>query len=452
MFAMVGLMLISTGIARAQSTLTFCAPEPSAGDTAVRQLGANFIDETQVLPASCDTAIAACGACDVGGSSCGRTCCGWGCGCNLGKPYSLFGKCCWTDRLGIKVGGWVQQGITFNADDPASHFNGPVALNDQHARYQLNQAWIYLDRQAQTDGCGFALGGHLDLVYGTDWRFGINTGLEDRITPTDQEYGFVMPQAYVDVAWNDLTVRMGHYAGLLSYEQVPSVLNFFYSHSYTMGYGEPLLVTGVNANYKVGDMLAVDAGFHRGWMRWEDNNNSMDLMGGVTWTSCSQATKIRFMMNYGPQDPGGEFDTFTYSLMLDQKISEKFSYALQQVTGVTDLGPTNADYYSFVNYFMYKINPCWTAGLRYEWFRDEDGTRVAGLGSIGRFGWNSPPGYAGDFNAISAGLNWRPHANIVVRPELRYDWFGGDVAAGLPFDDGASAKQWLLGTDVIVTF
>lgn len=401
---------------------------------------------------TCSSCAASC--CSSGRSSCGAC----SCGCSLGEPVSLFKNCWLSECLGIKVGGWVQQGYTANTGRPSDGFNGPVALNDIDDGYQLNQAWLYLDRQAVTNGCGTAWGGHLDMMYGTDWRFGINNGLEDRMAAIGNEYGPVIPQAYFAAAWNDLTVRMGHYAGLLSYEQVPSVLNFFYSHSYTMGYAEPLLVTGVNANYKLGDQLAIDGGFHRGAMQWEDNNNELDFMGGVTWTSCNKATKLRFMVNAGPQDDAGQEDQVIYSLMWEQTFSKRLRYALQHVYGETNnsafLGGADAEFYSLVNYVYYEINPCWSAGMRLEWFHDDDGTRVAGVGSIGRYGWAARPGFAGDFSALSLGLNWRPHANIVVRPELRWDWYSGqsNIDGLRPFDGGTRDEQLLVAGDLIVTF
>ncbi len=412
-------------------------------------------EESELASIGCNT----CGSC---APSC-NPCCGplYGVlGCAPGKPYSLFKNCWMTNHLGIKVGGWLQQGYTVNAGKPADGFNGPVALNDIDDGYQVNQAWLYFVKQAETNGYGMALGGRLDIMYGSDWRFGINKGLEDRMAPIGNEYGPVIPQAYVDVAWNDLTVRMGHYAGLLSYEQVPSVLNFFYSHSYTMGYAVPQLVTGVNANYKLCDQLSVDAGFHRGAMQWEDNNNELDFMGGLTWTSSDAATKLRFMVSAGPQDPAGAQDQFMYALTWEQTFTKRLRYALHHVYGFTNNGSLaaqaqDAEFYSLVNYVYYRLNPCWEAGLRLEWFRDDDGSRVAGVGSVGRYGWASPPGFAGDFGALSLGLNWRPKANIMVRPEFRWDWYNGLNNANTgqrPFDGGTRDDQFLIAADVIVTF
>jgi hypothetical protein len=101
--------------------------------------------------------------------------------------------------MGIEVGGWLQHGITYNHGNPDPPFNGPVATNDLDSEWQMNQLWLYLVRPADTGGCGWAWGGRIDMLYGTDWRFGVNHGLEDRINSLDgQRYGMVIPQMYLE--------------------------------------------------------------------------------------------------------------------------------------------------------------------------------------------------------------------------------------------------------------
>jgi hypothetical protein len=87
----------------------------------------------------------------------------------------------------------------------------------------------------------------------------------------------------------------------------------------------------------------------------------------------------------------------------------------------------------------YKINDCWSAGGRIEWFRDDDGVRVIA-------------GNAGNYHEMSAGLNWKPRANFLIRPELRYDWFNGSTGGGDPFNNGTATTQLSGGCDVIFTF
>ena len=97
---------------------------------------------------------------------------------------------------GISLSGWLEQGMTLNDNHPPSGFNGPVANNDLDREYQMNQLWMTLQRPVTT-GNGFDLGGRIDLTYGTDWRWDINNGLENRINGLDdQTYGMMLPQAY----------------------------------------------------------------------------------------------------------------------------------------------------------------------------------------------------------------------------------------------------------------
>jgi hypothetical protein len=111
---------------------------------------------------------------------------------------------------------------------------------------------------------------------------------------------------------------------------------------------------------------------------------------------------------------------------------------------------------------FYKVDCCWTAGVRFEWFRDDDGYRVAPAGDYARTGAfpNSNPasigGFEGNFYEVAFGLNYKPvsNPNLIVRPELRYDWFSGTQTGGAagPFDDNNSKDQFLYGLDVIYLY
>lgn len=365
---------------------------------------------------------------------------------------------CFLLNHGIDMGGWVEQGYTALGRLPNDRSNGPIATNDRADEYQLNQGWLYFDRPIKNEGDGWDMGGRVDLIYGTDWRFANTLGIENTINGPDQLYGLALPQFYFDVAYNNLTMRFGHWAPSVGIEIVPCVGNFFYSHSYGMAYGQPLLVTGMLATYKLSDQWAINGGMNRGWYMFEDMNHSWDVMGGVEWTSCNKWTKIRFNLDSGPQDVAGDNNRFVYTLTATQKITEDWSYAIENDYGVennTGLNGSDAYWYGIINYLFYTINPKWQAGMRYEWFRDNDGARVWGIGNLpGIRGWTGGPGFVGDFNELTAGVNWRPHPNVAVRPEVRYDWYNGstDVHGNLPFDDGTRNNQFSFATDLIVTF
>ena len=423
-----------------------------------------FADEGNVTLASCDSACDAlpedaCGACAP--LPCGG-CCEGPIGAWLARDPFRLPQPCVLQNLGIDAGGWLQAGITANGEDPADNFNGPVLTNDRHGDVQMNQLWLYLHRPVDTSDGGFDVGGRIDLLYGTDWRVAYfhGFGAEDVINGPNQLYGLSVPQFYAEFALNDLSVKIGRMTGILGYETLPSMGNFFYSHSYALFYGEPILITGLMANYTIADRLSLLGGVHQGIHRFEDNNDSKNFQGGLMWSSPNQRLSLAYALDVGRNafDPTLE-DEYVHSLVMKYQISPKLLYVLQNDLGWANGAGQNADaeWYGINQYLMYTLTEKWSAGVRVEWFRDDDGTRVMGLGNLNAQGWSAPsglPGYSGDFTELTLGLNWKPKANIFIRPEVRWDWYDGttNAAAQLPFDAGNSSSQFTLATDLIVTF
>ncbi len=372
----------------------------------------------------------------------------------------------WLEQRGIVLGGWLQHGITFNGRRNPTRFNGPVAANDLDGEYQMNQLWLYLSRPVDTGGYGWDLGGHIDMIYGSDWRFGINEGLEDRINGlNDQTYGLVLPQFYLEVGYNNLSVKLGHFAGILDYEAIPAPLNPFYSHSYSYGYTVPQLVTGVLSEWQMTEQVALQAGVHRGWMQFESFNSSWDVMAGIRWNSLDERTSLAYALSSGKQsfrlvDAPDSDNRFVYSLVVQRQLTDPLRYVLVHNLGYEKnnplIGGEDATWYGLNNYLLYQINPRWSANLRAEWMRDNDGARIAGPGNIdGVTAWEGA-GYAGNFYNLTAGLNWRAHPNILFRPEMRYDWYSGEESEKtgneLPFGAGDRSDQLLFAIDMVVTY
>jgi hypothetical protein len=322
----------------------------------------------------------------------------------------------------------------------------------------MNQLWLGWERPVKTDGCGWDIGGRVDLMYGSDWRYGESYGLETNLDAPNHLYGFILPQFYLEVGYNDLTVKMGHYAPCIGYEVVAAPGNFFYSHSYAIGYSEPVLVTGAQADYKLNGSWNLIAGFHDGFNQFEDQNGMFHFLGGAKWHNDEHKVSVSLMTDIGPQYAADD-NQFLYSLVFKKQFSEKLLYAFEQVLGGTENVSTTtpggyAKWYGLDQYLIYTINPCWSAGARAEVFRDQNGSRVAGLGSVGVEGWPADPGFAGTFTEATLGLNWHPHPNFVVRPEARWDCYSGstNVQGQLPFGDGTRSSQFLFATDLIINF
>jgi len=390
--------------------------------------------------------------------------------CDPCAPWTMP-QPCMLQNMGIMVGGWIQHGISVNGNSPNDGFNSAVALNDFDGEYQMNQCWLWLHKPVDIESCSWQIGGHIDMMYGTDWRYGRFFGLEERINGDNQFYGLVIPQAYLEIGGRNLSIKLGHMAGPLGYEVVPSVRNFFYSHSLAMNFTEPQLVTGLYADWKLNDQWSVQAGFHRGFFMFEDLDNNLDFMGGVKWQSCDGRTSIAWGISTGnnegltlgpPIGTGGPSigqELTATSFVLQHQFTDQFKYVLQSNIGQFNnffVQRQDAEWYGLNQYFLYTINDCWSAGLRFEWLRDDDGVAVKGIGNLvaPNRGWTGG-GYAGHFFALTAGLNWRPHPNITFRPELRWDWYDGEnglLSGGPPFGDDDRTDQFVAAIDMLITF
>ncbi|MCA9265698.1 MAG: outer membrane beta-barrel protein, partial [Planctomycetales bacterium] len=226
-------------------------------------------------------------------------------------------------RQGLVLDLWLSQGFTGNPDDPQNNFNVPVTFNDRAIEYQMNQLYVSLGRAVNTDGHQWDVGGQVDLLYGTDYYFTQAVGLETRIDGSNRWnrsgprgagaalYGLAMPQLFAEVyapIGHGVSVKFGHFYTTIGYESVMAPENFFYSHAYTMQYGEPFTHTGMLADMTIGPRLNIHAGFTRGWDTWEDPNNQLGFLGGYSWTSPSRLASLAMTVHASNEDPAGNFN------------------------------------------------------------------------------------------------------------------------------------------------
>jgi hypothetical protein len=364
--------------------------------------------------------------------------------CNLGEPWKLSNYTDSLTRRNITVGGWIEGGVFTNQYDAAN--NGPLGLRDKKY-FDANQLWMYAERATNTEDQDWDIGGRMDYVFGTDgpdtqcfgdhgWDYGWNSS---------PSYGSAVPQAYAEVAYKKLKVKLGHFYTPIGNEVFPATGNFFYSHSYMFYYAEPFTHTGFLATYKFSDKLSGSAGWSDGWDSGFDNHDhASTFLGGLTWTPNEDITLAWYMCSgywgNGQAYQGANFNNiFMNSIVLTYKLTERWTYIFQNDYATNYNRPDDTAWYGINQYLQYKINDCWGFGGRIEWFRDEDGVRVI-------------QGNAGNYNEMAMGVNWKPRANFLVRPEVRYDWYNGTTAGGNPFDNGNATTQLSGGFDVIFTF
>ncbi len=354
-----------------------------------------------------------------------------------------------------------------NTESPVSHFNGPVTFDDQD-QGNLNQFYGVLQR-TQADlskNCGWFVGYDVDFMWGSDYFFTTAAGLDGRSqgnlprwnTDPNQRYGFAMPQLYAETDYDDLRIKWGHFYTIIGYEVVPDIGNFFYTHAYTMQYGEPFTHTGVLASRNINDNWAWNAGIVAGWNDFT-LQDGVNFLGGITYTDKDYGS-LAFSIDTGNNSTvnlpgvGPDANRTMYSIVWTRNLTSRWTYVLQHDLGVqqdaaTLTGTHSAQWYGVNQYLFYKLNCCWTFGWRAEWFRDEDGFAVTGLRPgnplVGNF-------FGGNFYETSIGFNYKPNGNLTIRPELRYDVFQSDnanVGSQDPFNDNTSKNQFLLGLDAI---
>jgi hypothetical protein len=360
--------------------------------------------------------------------------------------------------------GFLDVGGTVNADSPTNRFNGPMTFNDRN-EFTVNQLYLSLGREADNGGCGFAWGARIDFLFGSDYFFTQSVGLELRDDGDNawnglttglgnpNLYGVAMPQAYVDIAHNRLNFRLGHFYTIMGYEGVAANSNFFYSHAYTMQYAEPFTHTGGLMSWS-GDLLTLYAGVVNGWDNTDALTDKMAFLGGFSYTPCDERYSLTFTVISG-EEAGSSPPTsprYAHSLVFDYHISSRLEYVFQhdfgQQQNATGPGQT-ADWYGINQYLFYTLNDCWKVGARFEWFRDDNGTRLSSMYVRNAQGIPAAS-MAGNYYNVTLGANWSPCGNIVVRPEVRWDWSDGTIVA--PFDDLSKDSQMTAAIDAILTF
>lgn len=346
--------------------------------------------------------------------------------CCLGDPWSLFG-----DLGKYSVGGWVQMGY---------HSNANALFNSRPDEYQLHQAWLYAERAIDTS-CGFDIGGRLDYVYGTDSQdtqaFGTGNRGWDNDWDNGPDYGHALPQAYFEAGYGDFSVKMGHFYTIIGWEVVTAPDNFFYSHAYTMYNSEPFTHTGVLGTYNASDDLTLWGGYTLGWDSGFDDNGD-NFLGGFSAALSDDLTLIyaTTIGRFGDLPLGTLEKGYMHSIIADVSLSDNLQYIFQSDYLDTEdaMANTVRETFGVNQYLIYSINDCWAAGGRFEWYNTE--------GTL-----NAPVGTDSDVYALTLGINHKPHANVIVRPEVRFDWDDDQIAGLTQGDD-----QTTFGIDTIFLF
>jgi len=416
-------------------------------------------DVAPVSDSSCGCESASCGSeapsCGEEAGCCSECGCDDWCDLGLDKHWP-FCCCCkpgeaWTLQKeltpccnDVTYAGWVDVGYYSQNTGLSAHDGDQLDIHDAPGDVQLSQWYFYVEKKAKTDSCCCDWGYRWDIVYGTEafaaQAFGNQNNGWDKAWDHG-EYAWAMPQAYVELGYNDWSIKMGHFYTVVGYEVFPATGNFFYSRSLSWFNSEPITHTGVLGTYTGDQCNTYYVGYTLGWdTAFDAFDGGSNYLGGVTH-KFNDKLSLSYLLtagNFGFRSDG-EFG-YEHTVILDYKMSKRWEYVMENDivqtdgsfggNGVTDDGED----YEVANYLFYTINDCWKTGVRAEWWKS-----------------NQVTGENTSFYELTYGFNYKPHANWVIRPEVRYDW--------TPSEDAVSAAQGtddynkvIFGIDAICTY
>jgi len=358
-----------------------------------------------------------------------------------GKDFNQIGL---LKKHGITGGGWVSMGGTYSTDNPDNHNNLPITFNDRSGDFQLNQLNLFLQRALDLESSAWNFGGRMDVMFGTDSRFTQATGLDNKLISENnlRFYDLAIPQAYLEIfapLGNGVTAKIGHFYTIIGQEVVMAPNNFFYSHSYTMQYAEPFTHTGVLLSYSLNNNFTLNAGSVNGWDNFDKNLATWNFLAGLSWTNDEASDAVSWSVISGDVNDATSKNRTMYSLVVSHSFTNQLHYVFQHDFGfqqqATAVGK-DAYWYGLNQYMFYDLTNTVSAGIRGEWFRDNNGTRLT-------------IGTPGNYFELTAGVNWKPKEWFTLRPEVRYDWADSTVNT---YDNQTKNHQLEFAMDVVLEF
>ena len=382
----------------------------------------------------------------------------------------------------VKVYGWIQNSYTGNTNGRGvSGENFGVNPNHKANWWLGNQYYAVIENPLeQEDHVNF--GFRMDNMFGNDWQFNYMQGFFNNAFPLNWFPGYDIPQLYGEMHLPILTdggldVKAGKFYTIAGYEQVPAIARPLLSTPYMFTYGQPFTHTGVLTTLHLTDKINIYNGAINGWDRWINQRYLWGYIGGFSWTSDDDRTTLAMTAVWGPNQypsflpadqqiyPGGYVnvpslaglrnpgywrnDRTLFTWVGTHKWNDKLTQVVESDQGweraIPGLGsggengaPRDATWFSFGNWFLYEFNPKFTGVWRSEVFWDPQGARTQKIVN-GQF--------VGDrFYEMTIGAIYKPHPNLWIRPEARYDWSQYHPA----YTDDTRKSQVTLAVDAII--
>ena len=329
-----------------------------------------------------------------------------------------------TQRL---ISFWIEGGVTRNQfgrrdfyDDGLVPGNAYVLQNAKQTELVVNQLWISGERKVSRRG--FDIGGRMDFVFGTDAKYLQSDGFELKSRDAEGynafnngDYGGAFAQAYGEIGYNRLNIKIGKMLSTLEteFDSVEAPHRNFYSWSYTHAV-KPHTMTGIVADYKLSNRLTAFGGWTTGFDQSFYNEKDNAVVGGVKANLGKVHVLYSAALGRDKANENGKYEYIVQTLAASAKLSKKLTYNFDWTLRNDKVDGAYLGAYGINQELIYKLNAKWSVGARVEWMHVYDFPFA-----------HSEELVNGDFTALTFGATWTPAKWLLVRPEIRYDSISG---------------------------
>jgi hypothetical protein len=316
----------------------------------------------------------------------------------------------------ITISGWTDMSFTASSAD---HSQLPMGFNYRANEFLLQQNWLRIDSPVDTSATTASYGFRSDTILpGSDYRFTLARGIFDsQLTARNGQpaiYGVDPVQFYGEAYFPNvakgLDIKVGRFFALYGIEAIDAPSNALASHSYLDLY-DPFTHTGILATLKLTDTWTVQSGLVLGSDDFIDTVDTPTYIGSLKWAPPKGNDSVLFsvILGCGRFNQAENFhNPEIFDLVYTHKINSKLTYSFESLYGFTtnvpDIGFAN--WFGILNYLTYDFTSKISGTTRLEFFDDVQGQRT---------------GFPGLYTALTAGLSFKPHRAIIIRPEIRYD-------------------------------
>jgi putative OmpL-like beta-barrel porin-2 len=337
----------------------------------------------------------------------------------------------------FKISGFAEASYAYSTGAVGNTIVGHLydRFSDQ---FTLNAVSLAVERPAATDH--WSGGVRIDAVIGQNADVLQSSGFE--LGPNGDITQLYITLNVPTANGNGVQLKLGKLVTLLGLEVIETVANPNWSEGNQFVYVENFTCTGLEVAYKFSGRVDGQIRISNGWDRVEGSPHK-DVMWRLG-LSPSEKTSIGLVGYYGPQQDASKATRLGGEVLIKQRLgsvslSFQGDYGKEEANAALPDPTRDAEWWAAGIWLAFDATPQLGVAARVDYLDDQQGFRTSGAFGLPAGGprhklWSG-----------TATLNVRSWANVLVRPEIRYDH-----SSRAPFDGGAD--QVVLGLGMAYVF